>query len=102
MKQEDIVHLTPDQLHTVHEKFKLIGLVLGQLALIEVVCDPNASDTARASAGKTLTSLKEDPITISERLKESQFADMSPEELKTFISDLKTGDKTVDHLLEEE
>jgi len=100
--QEHLMQMAPDKLHQLHDKFTLIGVILGKLALLDVVTDPNAVSTAKAQAGKTLTQIGESPQTITERLKESQFADMSPDELRTLIMKLKTGEMSVDQLLEED
>lgn len=98
----ELLELEPTSLGTLHEKLKLMGVVLGQLALIEVVCDPDAGATAKATAGKVLTQLAGDPHTIAERIKASEFADKSPEDLRAMIERLKSGETSLDQLIEGE
>jgi hypothetical protein len=99
---QDLEGLKPDKLSFLSEQLKLIGYVLGHLALIDVVVDADAPATAKAQAGRTLTQVGEDPQTIVDRLKESQFADKSPEELREYIRSMRDDDSLLDQLLEEE
>jgi hypothetical protein len=100
--QEELLALGPDKLSKVYDEITLVGIVLGRLALLEVVLDPTAGSTAKAQAAKTLTQIGESPQIISERLKASQFADKSPTELRELIGKLRTGEMKIEELVPEE
>ena len=98
---QQLKHLEPGQLSSLTDRLGLIGLVLAQLALLDIVADDGASTTARVQAAKELTSLVKDPQTVSERLKSSQFEDMTPDELKKLVRDLQSGKVELAELLQE-
>ena len=82
----------PESLDQVHDTFRLLGAVIGQLALLKVVTDPTADNKDIVSAAKTLASLKEDPAKIAERLRTSILADLSVGQLRGIIQRVEAGD----------
>jgi len=84
--------LKAESIDEVHDLLKLMGVVLGQLALLEIVIDRDADEKARVSAARILTSIKEDPEHIAERLRRSPFAALTVEQLEAIIVRVKRGE----------
>ncbi len=95
---EDLRTLPLERLDILQDHLRLVGLVLGQLALLEVVVDEDAPANSRVQAARCLTEMGGDPQTIIERLKASPFVDKSPEELRKMIQDLRDGEIELDQL----
>lgn len=92
-----VLNLSPQGIDETHDYLRLLGIVLGQLALLEVVCDPKAEAKDKVSAARILTSIKESPEAIAERLRRSPFTGMSMEDLKELVGKISSGDaKTLD------
>lgn len=81
----------PETLDQTHDTLKLIGLVLGQLALLKVVTDPTSENRDIVAAAKTLATLKEDPADIADRLRKSSLADLSTTQLQRIIRQVEQG-----------
>lgn len=77
-----------DRLDYIYDLQKLLGVVLGLQALLQVVV-LSGDDKARVSAAKELVRLDEDPDQIAERLRSAPFSDMSVDELEAIV---KTGE----------
>lgn len=90
---------TPKTLDAVHDTLKLLGIVLSQMALLQVITDPEADNKDIVAASKTLLSHKEDPENIVERLKRSPFAGLSVEQLQTIVHEVKLGGGNLTSLL---
>jgi hypothetical protein len=95
------MELEPRDLLDLNERLKLVGLILGRLALLEVVTDSSTGAGPKATAGKALTTLGEDPRALLERMKGSTFSENTPDELRQLIKDLKEGRADITDLLEE-
>jgi len=81
----------PDRMDQYYDTFKLMGVVLGQLALLRVVTNPLAEDKDLVSAAKALTSTREDPDQIADRLRASSLSDLTVDQLRTIISQIEAG-----------
>ena len=97
---EKLDHITPERLDVLQDRLRLIGAILGQMALLEVVADSDAPATARVSAAKTLTDMGGEPQTIIERLKSSPFLDKSPAQLRKMIQDIQDGETDIEQLID--
>lgn len=94
--KEHLEEVSPEQLYLVFDRLRLIGMILGQLGLLEVVLDPDAGATAKATAARALTQLGEEPQTIVDRLKSSPLASKSPDELRALLQEAAdAGDVTL-------
>ncbi len=90
----------PKRLDEMYDLLKLVGVVLGQIALLEEAVD-GADPKARVSAARVLVSLKEDPAAIAERLKRSPLADLNIEQLQRIVQGVKSGETDVGKLIQE-
>jgi hypothetical protein len=99
MDRETLEKLPLNRLDLLQDRLRLVGLILGQLALLEVVNDTDAPATARVQSAKTLTDMGGDPQTIIERLRSSTFLDKSPEELKQLVQQLQDDEIDADEFL---
>ena len=79
----------PDRLDQLNDTFRLLGVVMGNLALLRVVTDPHADEKAVVSAARALIAVKEDPETIAERLRASSLSGLSVEQLQAIISKME-------------
>jgi hypothetical protein len=79
------------KLDQAYDALKLMGLVLGHITLLEVANDREADEGARVSAARALTSIKEPPEAIAERIRTSSFKDLSVDELKAMLEKLIQG-----------
>ena len=82
----------PDRLDQLNDTFRLLGVVMGNLALLRVVTDPRADEKAVVSAARALIAVKEDPETIAERLRASSLSGLSVEQLQGIISQMEGSD----------
>lgn len=92
---------TPTDLGSSHDLLKLVGVVLAQHALLEIVVDPKIDEKARVSAARTLLATKESPVTIAERLRRSPFAGLTAAQLTTMIQRVKHGESSLKELITE-
>ena len=81
----------PDRMDQYYDTFKLMGVVLGQLALLRVVTNPLAEDKDLVSAAKALIATKEDPDQMAERLRASSLSDLTVDQLRSIISQIEAG-----------
>lgn len=90
---DDLIHsqFSPERLDQAYDVLKLLGAVLGRYALLKVVTDPRADDKNKVSAARALVSLKERPDEIALRLRASQFADLSIDELQAIVQAAGSG-----------
>lgn len=91
-----IAELTADSGQSIeqfHDHLKLLGVVLGQIALLDVATTITTEKTAAAkvAAARVLTSLKESPDAIAERLRRSPFAGLNANQLHRIVDELKAG-----------
>lgn len=91
----------PELLDQVHDTLKLVGVVLGQMALIDVVNNPLAKPEARVTAAKALMQIDEAPERIAERLRKSVFSRLSVQELGAMIEKVKKGETNLKDLIEQ-
>jgi hypothetical protein len=77
-------------LDVTYDQLRLMGAVVGQIALLQIAAFSN-DEKARASAAKTLVDLKEDPAKLVERLRAAPFADFSPKQLEYVVDQLHLG-----------
>lgn len=89
----------PNRLDELYDTLKLLGVVLGQLALLDVIADPTAEAAAKVSAARALTSLKESPESISERLRRSPFSHLTAEQLAAIVQEVKQGNTDLQALI---
>ena len=91
---EDLINagFRPDRLDQLNDTFRLLGIVMGNLALLKVVADPRADEKAIVSAARALISVKEDPETIAERLRASSLSHLSVPQLQSIISKMESSD----------
>ena len=90
-------HISPERLDVLHDQFKLLGLVMGQRALLVALLDPTASVKDKVSAAKTLVTMPtEKPEVLVDRLRSSVFSSLSAETLETIIT--KVGEQSPDQL----
>lgn len=87
---EGVLSKTPEGLGESYDMLRLIGVVVGQITLLDVATGTTvASD--RVAAAKALVALKEEPVNIAERLRSSQFSGLNTGELHQMIEDVKGG-----------
>lgn len=98
VSQEELLAMHPEKLAQAYDRLRLIGMVLGQLALLEIITDPDAGATAKAQAARTLTSLIDDPKMVADALEHSPLAGKSPEELRELIDKLKQDEITLEDI----
>jgi hypothetical protein len=84
--------VAPKSLDETHDLLRLLGIVLGQIALLDVATDPASKDTARVAAAKALMDVHESPLAIAERLRRSPFAGLSAQQLQTIVQAVKAGE----------
>lgn len=90
----------PEGLDQVHDTLRLVGLVLGQMALLEIITDREAEDSDRVAAARLLLSVKEAPESIAERLHKSAFSRLNTEELSSMIQRVKKGETNLKELIQ--
>lgn len=94
--------LTPQTLDQVYDVLKLMGIVLGHATLLEVATNSAAKDTDRVNAAKVLATVKDSPEDIAERLKRSQYASLSVDQLRSIVRQLESGERDLTSLLVKE
>ena len=85
----------PEKLDQQHDYLRLLGIVLGQIALLEVATmriTGKGDAAAKVAAARALMNTKEAPDTIAERLRRSAFADLNPEQLECIVQEVKKKD----------
>lgn len=80
-----------EDLSDLYDQLKLLGVVVGQIALLEAATS-GGDMKAKVSAARALASLKENPAEIAERLKASPFARLSSADLRKVVDQIKDGD----------
>lgn len=73
-----------------YEQLRLIGAVLGQVALLEVASG-GGKDSDRVSAAKALIKLGERPEEVAERLKAGVFAGLDTKDLHHVVKLVQDG-----------
>lgn len=81
----------PKTIDETHDTLRLLGMVLAQTALLEMVTDKKSDPKARVSAARALLMTKESPEAIAERLRRSLFRDLTVEQLESMIMQVKEG-----------
>ena len=87
--------LKPERLDQVHDTLKLLGVVLGQMALLEIATDSTVEAAPRVSAARALMKIDESPEAIAERLRKSAFVGLTVSQLKIMVERLGKGDTDV-------
>ena len=82
----------PDRLDQLNDTFKLMGVVMGNLALLKVVTNPRADEKSVVSAARALIAVKEDPETIADRLRASSLSDLSVPQLQAIINQMESSE----------
>lgn len=90
----------PKRLDEMYDLLKLLGVVLGYIALLEEAVD-GLDPKSRVSAARALVSLKEDPESIAERLRRSPFADLNVEQLQAIVHKVKSGETDLAKITQE-
>jgi len=83
-------HSAPEDLSSVYEQLKLLGVVIGQIALLDAATS-SGDMKAKVSAARALAGLKESPAEIAERLKAGPFAKLSTRDLRGIVEQIKDG-----------
>jgi len=81
---------TPENLSTSYDLLKLLGMVVGQITLLDIATG-SADAKARTSAARALAGLKESPNEIAERLKAGPFAGLTTGDLRTVVEQIRQG-----------
>lgn len=89
----------PEGLDQVHDTLRLLGIVLGQMALLEIITDKDAEDSDRVAAARLLLNTKESPESIADRLKRSSFTRLPTEKLASMIQEVKKGKNDIQGLI---
>jgi len=90
-------NISPERLDILHDQLKLLGVVMGQRALLVALLDPTATVKDRVAAAKTLITMQDESSgALVERLRGSLFANLSAETLETIIT--KVGEQSPDQL----
>lgn len=79
------------KLDQTHDLLRLLGIVMGQIALLETVTSKTSDSRAKVAAAKILTSTKERPEAIAERLHRSPLADLSYDDLQKIVERVARG-----------
>lgn len=86
---ESILSATPEGLGEQYDYLRLLGAVVGQIALIDVAA--SAGPAERASAARALIKLDEEPENVAERLRASPFKDLDTKALQRMAKLLRKG-----------
>lgn len=86
-----VLGLRPENLEQKHSLLKLLGIVLSQLTLLEILTNPESAPKDKIQASRLLLSTDESPEVIAERLRSSPFADLSLEELHQLTEYISKG-----------
>lgn len=90
----------PEGQGQVYDTLRLLGLVLAQMALLEIITSKEAEDSDRVAAARLLLNTKESPEGIADRLRKSSFAGLKTEELANMIQQVKKGDQDIQGLIQ--
>ena len=88
---ESALDTTPEGLSASHDFLRLLGIVVGQVTLLDIATSPTADPAPRVAAARALTSIKEDPEQIAERLRSSQFKDLNTKDLHDVVASIREG-----------
>jgi len=91
----------PQSLDQVHDTLKLVGVILGQMTLLDIATSPLAEPASRVSAARALLNLKESPDAIIERIRRSPFAGLNAEQLSAMVAKVRAGESDLSKLLKE-
>lgn len=80
----------PEGLAETYDFLRLLGAVLGQIALLDVAAN-RGDPKAQASAGRALIALKEKPEHIVERLRSSRFNHLDTKDLADIVQGIHDG-----------
>lgn len=81
-----------DRLDKVYDTLRLLGVVLGHMALLKLATDPEADSRARVSAARALLLTRESPESIAERLRRSTLANLTVAQLETMVQQAEAGE----------
>ena len=88
---EDLIRTSPETLGDSYDFLRLLGAVVGRIALLDVAT--NSTDSkAVAAAARVLVDLKESPDVIADRLRSSQFSKLSMTDLQSLTEMIRRGD----------
>lgn len=90
----------PERLDQVHDTLKLLGVVLGQMALLEIATDKGADTAPRVSAARALMKIDESPEAIAERLQKSAFVGLTVEQLRIMVEKIGKGETDIVGMLQ--
>lgn len=93
------IGFTPEGLDQEYDVLRLLGMVMAQVALLDVITDPKAKSADRVAAARILSDAKESPEAIVQRLRESSFARLNTAELTRMIQEVREGKETVKGLI---
>lgn len=83
--------LSIERIDQTHDLLRLMGIILAQMALLEVLNNPLSAATARVAAAKQLLSTGEDPASIAERLRTSPLSGLTYEQIQQILDRVKEG-----------
>lgn len=81
--------ISPEGLESIFDSQRLIGVVLAQMSLLDIMVNSASGEERRKAAYQFLRSVDEDPERIADRLRASAFQDMSLEQLEDIV---RTGE----------
>ncbi len=88
---ESVLDMTPEGLSATHDFLQLMGIIVGQIALLSVAASPYADDAPRVAAARALRDLKETPESIAERLRATQFDGLDTKDLHDIVEKIREG-----------
>ena len=88
---ESVLDMTPEGLSATHDFLQLLGIVVGQIALLSVAANPLADPAPRVAAARALRDLKEAPETLAERLRSTQFDGLDTRDIHTIVEKIREG-----------
>lgn len=86
----------PENLGQMYDTLRLLGVVMGHVALLDVIGDDLVDPRARVAAARALVSLKERPEDIVARLRASVFEGLSVKQLESIVQQLREGSSNKD------
>jgi len=92
----------PGKLDEYHDLLKLLGIVIAQVALLDVASNVITEPKDRVSAARALLNFaKESPEAIAERLRRSPFADLNIDDLRAIVDEVKKGKSDMHAIIQE-
>jgi len=92
----------PGKLDEYHDLLKLLGVVIAQVALLDVASNVITEPKDRVSAARALLNFtKESPENIAERLRRSPFSDLNIEQLYAIVEQVKKGKSDMQAIIQE-